>query len=52
MNSMGMTPFEVHDGGDVHVEYREEKAFYHELITTKPYQPFSWDEGNVVANVY
>jgi hypothetical protein len=49
---MGLTPFEVLDGGDVHMEDREDKASSHELITTMPYQPFSWDEGNVVANVY
>jgi hypothetical protein len=39
-------------GGDVHMEDREDKASSHELITTKPYQPFSWDEENFVANVY
>jgi hypothetical protein len=52
INSMGLTPFEVLDGGNVHMEDREDKASSHELITTMPYQPFSWDEGNVVANVY
>jgi hypothetical protein len=52
INSKGMTPFEVLDGGDVHMEDREDKASSHELITTKPYQPFSWDEGNVVVDVY
>jgi hypothetical protein len=30
----------------------EDKASSHELITIMPYQPFSWDEGNVVTNVY
>ena len=49
---MGMTPFEVLDDGNVHMEDRENKFSSHELITTKPYQPFSWDEGNVVAYVY
>jgi hypothetical protein len=34
INSMGMTPFEVLDGGDVHMEDREDKASSHELITT------------------
>jgi hypothetical protein len=52
INSIGMTPFEVLDGGNVHMEDREDKASSHELSTTMPYQPFSWDEGNVVENVY
>jgi hypothetical protein len=52
MNSIGMTPFEVLDGGNVHMEDREDKASSLELSTTMPYHPFSWDEGNVVANVY
>jgi hypothetical protein len=52
INSIGPTPFEVLDGGNVHMEDREDKASSHELSTTMPYQPFSWDEGNVVANVY
>jgi hypothetical protein len=51
INSMGSTHFEVLEGGDVHLEDREDKAL-HELITTKPYQHFSWDEENYVANVY
>jgi hypothetical protein len=34
------------------MEYREDKASSHELITTKTYQPFSWDEGNTIENVY
>jgi hypothetical protein len=36
----------------VHMEDREDKASSHELSTTMPYQPFSWDEGNVVVDVY
>jgi hypothetical protein len=52
MNSMGMTPFEVLDGGNVHVEDREDKTSSHELVTNMFYHPFSWDEGSVVANVY
>jgi hypothetical protein len=34
------------------MEYREDKASSHELITTETYQHFLWDEGNVVADVY
>jgi hypothetical protein len=52
INSIGPTPFEVLDGGNVHMEDREDKASSHELSNFMPYQPFSWDEGNVVADVY
>jgi hypothetical protein len=52
MSSIGSNPFETLDGGNVHMEDREDKASSLELITTMPYQPFSRDEGNVVANVY
>jgi hypothetical protein len=52
IDSMGLTLVEVLDGGDAHLEDREDKASSHELIITKPYQPFSWDEENSVANVY
>jgi hypothetical protein len=52
VNSIGLTPFEVLDGGNVHMEDKEDKASSHELITTMPYDPFSWDEENVVVDVY
>jgi hypothetical protein len=52
MNSIGLTPFEVIDGGNVYTEDREDKASSLEFSTPMPYQPFSWDEGNVVENVY
>jgi hypothetical protein len=52
INSMGPTPFEVLNGGNVHMEDREDKASSHELCTNMPYQPFSWNEGNFVADVY
>jgi hypothetical protein len=34
------------------MEDREDNDSFHELSTTMPYQPFSWDGGNVIANVY
>jgi len=49
---MGPILFEVLEGGDVHLEDREDITSSLELRTTKPYQPFSWDEENCVANVY
>jgi hypothetical protein len=52
IDSMEPTPFELLDGGDAHLEYREDKASPHELIITKSYQPFSWDEENYVENEY
>jgi len=52
INSMEPTHFEICDVRIVHMEDRENKASSHELITTKPHRPFSWDEGNVVASVY
>jgi hypothetical protein len=52
INSIVPTPFEVLDDGNVHMEDREDKASSHELSTTMLYHPFSWEEGNVVADVY
>ena len=52
IDSMGLTLVELLNGGDSHLEYREDKAYSHELIITNPYQHFSWDEENYVANVY
>jgi hypothetical protein len=34
------------------MEDREDKASSHELINYIPYHPFSWNEGNIVENVY
>jgi hypothetical protein len=34
------------------MEDREDKASSHELINSMPYQPFSWDTGNVIVDVY
>jgi hypothetical protein len=39
-------------GEIVHMKYREDKASSLELSTIMPYHPFSWDEGNLVENVY
>jgi len=36
----------------VHIKYREDTTSSHELSNFIPYQPFSWDEGNVVEDVY
>jgi hypothetical protein len=52
INSKRLAPFEVLDGGNVHMEDREYNASSHELITTKPYQPFSGDQGNDIEDVY
>jgi hypothetical protein len=52
IKSIGPIPFEVLDGGDVHIEETEDNASSHELSSFVPYQPFSWDEGNVVEYVY
>jgi hypothetical protein len=52
INSIGSTHFEGIDGGNVHMEDREDKDSSRELITIIPYQLFSWDEGNVVEDVY
>jgi hypothetical protein len=52
IDSMGLTPFEILDGGNVHMEDREDKASSHELINYMPYHPFSWDKGNVIVDVY
>jgi hypothetical protein len=49
---MGLTPFEILDGGNVHTKAREDKASSHELINYMPYQPFSWDTRNVIVDVY
>jgi hypothetical protein len=51
-SSSGFDPFEILDGGNVHLEDREDKASSHELIITNPYHPFSWDEEDYVENVY
>jgi hypothetical protein len=50
--SMGSIPFEVLDGGNEHMEDIEDKDSSHELITTNPYQPLSWDEVDVLVDVY
>jgi len=34
------------------MEYREDKASTHELTNSISYEPFSLDEGDVVADVY
>jgi hypothetical protein len=47
-----MTFFEVINGGNVHMEDREDKASSHKLNNFMPYQYFSWDEVNVVVDVY
>jgi hypothetical protein len=52
MDSIGLTHFEILDGDNVHTKDREDKTSSHELVTTKPYHPFSWDEENFVANVH
>jgi hypothetical protein len=52
IDSMVLTPFEILDGGNVHTEDREDKASSHELINSMPYQPFSWDTGNAIVDVY
>jgi hypothetical protein len=52
IKSMGMTSFEVLDGGNVHMEYKEVKASSYELINSMHYHFFSWHEGNVVVDVY
>jgi hypothetical protein len=52
ISSMGLTPFELLDGINVHTRAREDKVSFLELITTIPYQNFSWDEGNSIENVY
>jgi hypothetical protein len=49
---MGSILFEVLEDGDRRMEDRGDKISSHELITTKPYQPFSWDEENFVANMF
>jgi hypothetical protein len=36
----------------VHMEDIEDRASSRQLITTKPYQPFSWDERNAITNVH
>jgi len=52
IKSIGSISFKLLYGGNMHMEDREEKAYSHEYSTTTPYQHFSWDEGNVVADVY
>jgi hypothetical protein len=52
LNSTGSTPFEVLDGGNVHMEYRDGKASSHELSNFMFYKPFSWHEGISIENVY
>jgi hypothetical protein len=49
---MGLTSFEILDGGDVDLKDKEDKASPHELSTTMHYDPFSWDEGNAIEDVY
>jgi hypothetical protein len=41
----------VLDGGNLHVEDREDETSSHELFSFLPYQPFTWDEGIVVENI-
>jgi hypothetical protein len=52
INSTRPTLYEVPNGGKVHIEYKEDKASSCELSNFMSYQPFSWDEGNVVVDVY
>jgi hypothetical protein len=52
IDSMGLNPFEILDGGNVHMEDREDKASSCELINSMPYQTFLWDNGNAIVDVY
>jgi hypothetical protein len=52
IDSMGMTHFEILDGVNIHTQEREDKTSSYERIKYMPYQPFPWDIGNVIVDVY
>jgi hypothetical protein len=52
IDSMGLTPFEILDEENIHMEDREDKVYSDELINSMPYQPFSWDIGNSIVDLY
>ena len=52
INYVRPNPYVVLDGGNLHVKYRDFESSSHELFSFWSYQPFTWDEGIIVANMY